>query len=312
MNDCKLKLLAFALTCTTIFFSCGKSDDSGTDTPVPVTLPEVTMLDMSQPRTTANATMQFYANINAASTSPVSFDYSLADGTATAPKDFFAASGTITIPAGKLQAIIDVQLTGDPTNLRQSNLQFSVKLSNPKNCTLKTQAATGTIITEDGTYLPTDNSGYSTPLAYSGYTLAWSDEFSASALNSSDWNQEIGNGSGGWGNNELEYYTSNLKNSFLSDGKLIIEARKENAGGFNYTSARLTTQNKKSFKFGRVDIRAKLPVDKGIWPALWMLGNTISTAGWPACGEIDIMELIGTYPSRVTGTAHWRDRKSVV
>lgn len=307
MTELKLKLLAPALFCCLLFTSCGKSDDSGTDTPDPVILPEVTILDMSQPQTTAKSTMQFYANISTTSTNPVSFDYTLTDGTATAAKDFVAASGTITIPAGKSQAIIDVQLVGDPSNLRQSNIQFAVKLSNPKNCTIKTQSATGTIITEDGTYLPTDNTGYSTPIAYSGYKLAWSDEFSASALNNSDWNQEIGNGSGGWGNNELEYYTSNLKNSFLSDGKLIIEARKENAGGFNYTSARLTTQNKKSFKFGRIDIRAKLPVAKGMWPALWMLGNTISSAGWPACGETDIMELIGTYPSRVTGTAHWKN-----
>lgn len=307
MPEMKLNLLAIILMCCAGLFSCGKSDESGTEEPKPVSLPEVTMLDMSQPRTTANATMQFYANISATSTSPVSFDYSLADGTATAQKDFTASAGTVTIPAGKTQAIIDVQIIGDPTNLRQSNLQFTLKLSNPKNCTLKTQAATGTLITEDGTYLPTDNTGYSTPLTYSGYKLAWSDEFSAQALNTADWNQEIGNGSGGWGNNELEYYTSNLKNSFLSDGKLIIEARKENAGGFNYTSARLTTQNKKSFKFGRIDIRAKLPVSKGMWPALWMLGNTISSVGWPACGETDIMELIGTYPSRITGTAHWKN-----
>jgi beta-glucanase (GH16 family) len=67
----------------------------------------------------------------------------------------------------------------------------------------------------------------------------------------------------------------------------------------------MTTQEKKFFKFGRIDIRAKLPVGKGIWPALWMLGTNISSAGWPACGEIDNMELIGTYPSTVYGTAHW-------
>jgi beta-glucanase (GH16 family) len=67
----------------------------------------------------------------------------------------------------------------------------------------------------------------------------------------------------------------------------------------------MTTQDKKFFKFGRIDIRAKLPVGKGIWPALWMLGTNINSVGWPACGEIDIMELIGTYPERVTGTMHW-------
>jgi Beta-glucanase/Beta-glucan synthetase len=301
------KVLVAIMISGIILLACKKSDGPNTGDDKPATIPEISMNDMSQPRSAANSTMQFYANLSSATTNSISFDYSIVDGTATAPKDFVASTGTITIPAGKTQAIIDVQLNGDPTNLRQSNIQFTLKLSNPKNCTLKTQAATGTIITEDGTYLPTDNTGYSTPLTYSGYTLLWSDEFSATTLNLNDWNQEIGNGSGGWGNNELEYYTSNLKNCFLSDGKLIIEARKENAAGFSYTSSRLTTQNKKSFKFGRIDIRAKLPVAKGMWPALWMLGNTISSAGWPACGETDIMELIGTYPSRITGTAHWRN-----
>ena len=275
--------------------------------PEPVTLPELTMNDMSQPRATTNTSLQFYANLSKTSANAVSFDYSVTDGTATSPKDFVSSSGTITIPAGKTQSIIDVQINGDPTDLRQDNLQFTVKLSNPKNCTLKTSSVTGIIETENGTYLPTDNTGYSTPLTYSGYALAWSDEFSATTLNATVWNQETGNGSGGWGNNELEYYTSNLKNSFLSGGNLIIEARKEVVSGFNYTSARLTTQNKKTFKFGRIDIRAKLPVAKGMWPALWMLGTNISDVGWPASGETDIMELIGTYPSRVTGTAHWKN-----
>lgn len=307
MYKLRIKVFAAIMISGLILLACKKSDGPNTGDDQPATIPEISMNDMSQPRSAANSTMQFYANLSSTSTNSVSFDYSLVDGTATAPKDFVASTGTATIPAGKTQAIIDVQLNGDPTNLRQSNIQFTLKLSNPKNCTLKTQAATGTIITEDGTYLPTDNTGYSTPLAYSGYTLLWNDEFSATSLNLNDWNQEIGNGSGGWGNNELEYYTSNLKNCFLSDGKLIIEARKENAAGFGYTSSRLTTQNKKSFKFGRIDIRAKLPVAKGMWPALWMLGNTISSAGWPACGETDIMELIGTYPSRIMGTAHWKN-----
>ena len=127
-----------------------------------------------------------------------------------------------------------------------------------------------------------------------------------SALDLNAWNQETGNGSGGWGNNELEYYTNSTKNTFVSNGNLIIEARKELTSGLNYTSGRMTTQGKKTFKFGRIDIRAKLPVGKGIWPALWMLGSSISTVSWPACGEIDIMELVGTYPSRVTGTMHWK------
>jgi beta-glucanase (GH16 family) len=178
-------------------------------------------------------------------------------------------------------------------------------LSNPKFCTINTLSAKGIIATEDGTFLTTDNKGYINPLTYSGYTLVWSDEFSGNSLDLSFWNQETGTGGGGWGNNELETYTNSLNNTFVSNGNLIIEARNEKINTSNYTSGRMTTQNKKSFKFGRIDIRAKLPVGKGIWPALWMLGTNIPSAGWPACGEIDIMELIGKTPSTVYGTLHW-------
>src|SRR4029079_3191451 len=105
--------------------------------------------------------------------------------------------------------------------------------------------------------------GFSTPDNYPGMTLIWKDEFNGTSLDPAVWNYETGNGSGGWGNNELEYYTNSSKNTLVSNGNLIIEARKESVGGFNYSSARLTTQNKKSFMYGRVDIRAKLPKGKG-------------------------------------------------
>jgi len=152
--------------------------------------------------------------------------------------------------------------------------------------------------------VPDDNAGYSTPNQYTGYTLVWSDEFSGNAIDASNWSFEIGNNNG-WGNHELEYYTSSTNNAFVSEGNLIIEARAESISGSNYTSARMITKGKKSFKYGRIDIRAKLPKGKGIWPALWMLGNNIDAAGWPACGEIDMMELLGQEPNRVYGTLHW-------
>ncbi len=282
--------------------SCNKSE---TPKPPPV-IPELNIQDASQPRATTETSMKFYLYINKTSTRDVSVDYSLVDGTAISPKDFVASSGTISIPANQTQVTLDIQIKGDSLNLRQPNLQFTVKLSNPKFCTIGTASAKGTIITENGTYLPTDNTGYTSPLQYPGYSLVWNDEFSGSSLKLNYWNQEIGNGNSGWGNNELEYYTDSPKNIFLSKGNLIIEARKEAFSGFSYTSARITTQNKKHFKFGRIDIRAKLPVGKGMWPALWMLGSNIPSVGWPACGEIDIMELIGSYPGRVSGTMHWK------
>jgi beta-glucanase (GH16 family) len=147
------------------------------------------------------------------------------------------------------------------------------------------------------------STGYSTPDNYEGKTLVWHDEFDGSALNSSNWTHETGGN--GWGNNELQYYQE--QNTLVENGMLIIKAKKENVGGKSYTSSRIITQGKRAFKYGRVDIRAKLPKGQGLWPALWMLGSSISTVGWPKCGEIDIMELIGgpTNDSKIYGTVHW-------
>ncbi len=294
--------LACALTFCIALISCKKK---GNDAPPPV-VPVVTITDASTVRTTAAGVMHFTLSLNKTTTVPVSVDYTLSDGTATAPRDYAATTGTITIPASQTSGQVDVQIKADPTDTRQNNLSFTLQLSNAKGCAIGVLSAKGTIVTEDGANITTDNTGYTTPLTYPGYSLAWSDEFGGTSLNTNNWNQETGNGTGGWGNNELEYYTNSTKNTFLSNGNLIIEARKEPISGFNYSSGRMTTQNKKSFTFGRIDIRAKLPVSKGMWPALWMLGANINTVPWPACGEIDMMELIGTYPSRVYGTMHWK------
>jgi beta-glucanase (GH16 family) len=293
---------ACALVFCLAMFSCKKKGD---DAPPPV-VPVIMIEDASQARTTADGIMHFTVSLNKITTVPVSVDYSLVEGTAKSPADFTASNGTLSIAAGQTQVQLQVPVKGDPTDTRKNNLQFNVQLSNPVNGVLGAQSATGTIITENGSNLTTDNTGFSTSLTRPGYTLVWNDEFDGNALDLTAWNPELGNGAGGWGNNELEYYTNSKKNIFLSNGNLIIEARKESISGFNYSSGRMTTQNKKSFKFGRIDIRAKLPVGKGIWPALWMLGNNITTVGWPACGEIDIMELIGTFPGRTHGTMHWK------
>ncbi|MEO9474759.1 MAG: glycoside hydrolase family 16 protein [Cyclobacteriaceae bacterium] len=148
--------------------------------------------------------------------------------------------------------------------------------------------------------------GYVTPLIYEGMTLQWQDEFNGNAVDETKWNFEIGRGSNGWGNNELQYYKK--ENTSVSDGFLVIEAKSESFSGALYTSSRLTTQDKYDFTYGRVDIRAQMPEGQGLWPALWMLGSNISTVGWPACGEVDIMEMIGGGSGRdntVHGTIHW-------
>ena len=162
-------------------------------------------------------------------------------------------------------------------------------------------------IESDITVVGPPTEGYTTPMEYPGYTLVWNDEFNGNSL-SNDWTHEIGNGNWGWGNNELQYYKST--NTLVEDGLLKITAVKEPISGFNYSSSRIKTQGKKSFKYGRIDIRAALPYGQGIWPALWMLGENFSTIGWPSCGEIDIMELVGGANGNdgtVHGTLHWNN-----
>jgi beta-glucanase (GH16 family) len=159
-----------------------------------------------------------------------------------------------------------------------------------------------------GTGAPT--SGPTSPMSYNGYTLVWHDEFNGATL-SNDWVYDIGTGNGGWGNNELQYYTN--QNATVSGGVLQITAKQEAMGGQNYTSSRIKTQGVQSWKYGRIDIRAALPKGQGIWPALWMLGDNITSVSWPACGEIDIMEMIGgagNNDKTVHGTAHWSDNGS--
>lgn len=135
------------------------------------------------------------------------------------------------------------------------------------------------------------------------WQLVWQDEFTNAI--GPDWVFETGNGSSGWGNNELEYYRR--ENAAIENGQLVITAKRESFGGFNYTSARMKTQGRRSWKYGKIEARIKMPAFSGIWPAFWMLGDNISSgAGWPACGEIDIMEHVNA-EQRTYGTVHWSD-----
>lgn len=134
-------------------------------------------------------------------------------------------------------------------------------------------------------------------------SLVWFDEFNTDGLpDASKWGYDLG--AGGWGNNELQYYTSRPENATVTGGVLKITAKAESYLGSSYTSARLLSRGKYSFKYGRVEARAKLPAGAGTWPAIWMLGDNFSAAGWPACGEIDIMEHVGSQLNKIFGTLH--------
>src|SRR5262249_19806101 len=133
-----------------------------------------------------------------------------------------------------------------------------------------------------------------------------------SAPDAAKWVYDIGWGDGGWGNNELEYYTDARENSKIQDGSLVITARTDNvpagakcgSSACKYTSARLKTLGKFDQKYGRFESRIKIPVGSGMWPAFWMMGNDFETAGWPQCGEIDVMENWGARGQIILGTPH--------
>jgi beta-glucanase (GH16 family) len=143
------------------------------------------------------------------------------------------------------------------------------------------------------------------PPATNQLNIVWNDEFSGASINSKHWAFETGNGDGGWGNGELEYYTSRPQNVYVTNGILHIVAIKESFSGFNYTSTRMKTEGLFSKKYGRFQFRAKLPTGKGYWPALWLYPEDSAYGGWAASGEIDIMENMGSAPTSVLGTLHY-------
>ena len=145
-----------------------------------------------------------------------------------------------------------------------------------------------------------------------GYTLVWSDEFKGSSIDLNNWDYETGDGTdyglpAGWGNNEKQIYTASADNSSITTREgssvLTITAMEDGLGG--YTSARLTTKGRFSARFGRIDVRAKMPAGKGLWSAIWMLGENSGQIDWPGCGEVDIAEVLGHEPSVSYSTLHY-------
>lgn len=285
--------------------SCDKEPETGEPT---VTKPAVSVNDISGNEGDEGTTeFSFTLSLDKAATTNVLVDYSTQNGTANAGQDFIPATETAIITAGATEVQVIVKVVTD-SNVEDDET-FELLLVSAVNATIGRNAGIATIINDDenggGGGGGDDDEGYTTPDSYPGLSLVWSDEFNGSSLSQGNWTYETGGG--GWGNNELQTYRDGTNNTTVADGKLVIEAKKING---NYTSARIITKNKQFFKYGRVDIRAKLPQGQGIWPALWMLGENFSSVGWPACGEIDIMELVGHQPNRVHGTVHWQNEGS--
>ena len=296
-------LSAILLIFLTFFGNCSKKGGS----PAPVTQqPKISVDDVAKAEGNGgNVPFTFTVTLDRTSTQYVSVQYAIVEGSAKASSDFIQASQTLTFAPGETQKTVAVTVVGD--DIREGDDEFQLVLSSATNAVIYKSIGTG-MIQNDDTRVDFNNTGYDAPTSYPGYTLAWADEFNVSSLNLTDWSFENGDGCPavcGWGNNELEYYTSRPENLFFQDGKLIIEARKENYAGKQYTSSKILTRGKKIIKFGRIDIRAKLPKGKGIWPAFWLLPQANVFGGWPKSGEIDLMEMIGSEPARSYGTLHF-------
>lgn len=248
----------------------------------------------------ANSVFSFEVRLDAASTETVEVSYDVNGLTAQVGEDFVAASGTLRFEPGETALPINVAVTID--EFLEPDEQFEVVLSNPVNGYLKdqVQVAIGTIRNDDST-VPLASGGYDAPTSYPGMSLVWADEFDGPEIDPANWTYDLG--ASGWGNQELQNYTNDDANSYIDQGNLIIRAEK--VAGNQYTSARLKSIELQEFQYGRIDVRAVLPIGQGIWPAAWMLGANFSEIGWPDCGEIDIVELVGSDPRRAHGTAHW-------
>lgn len=267
--------------------------------------PQVSAASVSRFEGNEVGSFEFKVRLSQAADKVVTLDFTTKDKSAKAGEDYTTTTGNLIFAAGEIEKTVAVSILAD--TLKEPDEEFELLLTNPANVVITGATAIGTIRNDD-TFQVIPDDGYSTPESYPGYTLVWQDEFNGSTIDPANWVHELG--ASGWGNNELQFYTARPENSFISDGKLVIEAKKENYQGASYTSARMKTAGLREFQYGRIDIRAKLPKGQGIWPALWMLGGNFSTVGWPKCGEIDIMEIIGSEPAKLHGTVHWDNNGS--
>lgn len=276
-----------------VCFQCRRDD-------APSVVPNVYFpIDVSALETAENVIFEFPLVLDRTTNREVTVHYEARSLTATEGEDFVPTSGTVTFAPGEASATINVEIVVD--EYIEEDEQFRVVLTESQNGLFLDgiQQAIGTIRNDD-TAIQVTTEGYVSADSYAGKTLVWSDEFDGDAIDLNNWTYDLG--AHGWGNQELQLYTSNSDNSYVHEGNLLIVAKDE---GPMYTSARMKSIDLQEFQYGRIDVRAVLPKGQGIWPAIWMLGANFPTAGWPACGEIDIMELIGSAPNYVHGTVHF-------
>lgn len=269
----------------------------------PAELAKLSVVDSRVFEKDGNSNMIFEVQASKAVETTVDITYTLAGKSAKPGVDFNDMGGTVSIDAGASKTTISVEILDDL--VKEVDEKFELILSSATNATISDGKGIGLIQDNE----VADNfvsDGYITDEEHYGYQLSWADEFTGTSLDTDVYNYELENGCPnlcGWGNMELQWYTDLPQNIYVDNSHLVITATKQGAASFN--SARIQTKGKKEFQFGRIDIRARMPKGQGIWPAIWMLGSNIDDVGWPACGEIDITEVVGHKPRASHGTAHW-------
>ncbi len=221
-----------------------------------------------------------------------SVDYSVRHVTTT-DSDIELSNGTLNFTYdGEVQT---VSVTVKSDEVYEVDKEFTFALTNPINArfTSSSKSKTGTL-KDDDPCLVGDCEGYLSAESYSGYTLDWSDEFNGTVIDQNIWGYDVGGG--GWWNAQLQEFTNGSANSYIENGSLILKAI--DVGG-NYTSAQLKTQDKKAINKGRLDIRAKFPSGKGVWPRIWLKPNDNVHGWWPTSGEMIMAEIYGHLPNIV-------------
>lgn len=266
------------------------------------------MLEFS-PLTVEERDVRFTACVNyrlsERASGAAAFTVGTEDGTAEAGTDYVGIEAIrVELPNGTLSGDVCVEIIGDTVHEEDEYFYLVIReVEGTKPNDLRVRVTIENDDTTLSVVIPEE--GYMGPEIYPDYELLWRDEFDE-IIDPDYWVFETGNGQNGWGNAERQYYRS--ENASIVDGHLVVTANNQTFGGFPYTSSRLKTQGKFAFKYGRVDVRAAMPYGQGIWPAVWMLGQRFTDVGWPHCGEIDIVEMIGGQgrENTVHGTAHWQ------
>ncbi len=293
----------YLLLLVLLFLGCGSEEGSGPIIEPMEDLPSLTISDRQVLESTPSLSVRLV--LDQTTDTPIEVAYEVVGETAQPGLDFVGTSSTVTIEANNDASTIIIELLDD--EIKEVDETIMIRVLSADGADIVTEEARIRVLDNDNAVLTEE--GYNTAEEQFGYSMAWQDEFNGSILDEASFNFELGDGCPnlcGWGNNELQLYTDEPSNVILENGSLVIRATRETSRDFR--SGRITTKDKRSFKYGRIDVRAKITRGQGMWPAIWMLGQNIDDVGWPASGEIDIMENVGHLAATSHGTAHWGPR----